>query len=152
MSFQEFPNYLYEIVNTGGTTSVGTFTSNSYKQISAVTLPMIFYQTSLFTNQRVRISMTRSSQADTIVSSWFNPKTAIADFLDSDHWIGFIRFDFARQNIQDGDVLGVSIETENYTHSIGGTEIGAISNFLDDVTGEFDVDIKASYVNIFGYE
>lgn len=152
MSIRKFPNYLYEIVNTGGSVDIGSFTIDGYKQISNVTLPMIFYRTDLFINQQVRVSIERPSQSDTIVSSWFNPLNSIDTFLESDHWLGWVRLDLARQNILDTEVLSLSIETQNYTHLIGGTQIGVIENYLDS-SGIFEVlGNKAAYAKIFGYQ
>lgn len=152
MSFLEYPNYLYEIVTTGGTTELGTWTINTYKQASNVTLTMLFYRTDLFTNERVRISAERSSQADTILTDWLTPATAIADFTTDQHWIGAIRFDYARQNLQDGDTLQLFLETENYTWNPSGIQIGAIINYLDSTGVPEVLDNKAAYANVFGYE
>lgn len=153
MSFLEYPNYLYEIVTTGGTTELGTWTINNYKQASNVVLTMLFYDTGSFTSERVRISAERSSQADTIISDWLRPATAIADFTSTDHWIGAIRFDYGRQNLQDGDTLQLFLETENYTWNPSGIQIGAILNYVDATTGVPEVlDTKAAYANVFGYE
>ena len=152
MSFEEYPDYMYEIVNTGGKVELGTYTINNYKQISNITLTMIFYRTDLFTTERVRLSCERSSQSDTINSEWLTPLASIEGFTDDNHWIGFLRFDFGRQNLQDLDTLQLFLEADNYTHNQAGTQIGAIINYLDangmpEVNGD-----KAAYSNVFGYE
>lgn len=152
MSFQEFPDYMYEIVNTGGLVELGTYTINNYKQISNITVTTVFYRTDLFTTERVRLSCDRSSQSDTITSNWFTPLTSISDFTDQNHWIGNIRFDFARENLQDSDTLKLFLETSNYTHSQAGTQIGAIINYLDTVGAPEVNSTKAAYSNVFGYE
>lgn len=152
MSFLEYPEYMYEIVNTGGLVELGTYTVNTYKQISNVQVTMLFNNTSLFTNEQVRLSCNRASQSDTITSEWITPKTAITDFLGDVSWIGNLRFDFNRQNLQDLDTLQIFLETTNYSFDQQGTQIGAIINYLDSNGQPEVLDNKAGYLNVFGYQ
>lgn len=151
MSFKKFPDYMFEIVNTGGTVSMGGLTSPSNSDISNIYIAMIFYDTSLFSTERIRLNVGRSTAADTISSSWVTPSSVITDFTTTDHWIGNVRFDFDRFNILTGESLAVELETDNYTYNVSGTQIGAIMNYINS-SGQFEPTTATSaYMTLFSY-
>lgn len=154
MSFKDFPDHLYELVTTGATTELGTYTINGYKQLSNVTLTMIFKDTASFTNERVRLVVERSSRPLELVGSeWFYPAMAIEDFTDANDWIGAVRFDFARENLQDQETGRIYIEADNYLFDQLGIQISAVLNYINESTKVVDVtDTTAAYLNIFGYQ
>lgn len=139
MTSKKFPEYMYEIVNLGGETELGTITVDDSGEITAHIVTMVFYRTDLFTNEQVRLRLVRSNIPGTpIYSSWVTP-TAISNFTDANHWIGDLKFDFARQQVNASTSIQVFLETQNYTHDYPGTQLGVILNFINASTGQFDV-------------
>jgi len=151
MSFKKFPEYMFEIVNTGGAVSMGGITAPGDREISNIYLSMVFYRTDLFTDEMVRLNVSRSIAGDTISSLWVTPASIIDDFTSLNHWVGNVRFDFDRENIIEGESLSVELETANYTHDYSGTQIGAIMNFINS-SGQFEPTTSTSaYMTLFSY-
>ena len=152
MSIQQYPEYLFELASQGGLVELGDFTCNGYKQLSNVTLTMIFYRTDLFSNQRIRVGVDRTSQPGIIYSDWLTPSNSISGFTTNQHWFGNVRFDFSRQNLQNLDGLTLYLDTENYVYANGGTQLGVILNYLDS-SGNIVVNSnQAGNAEIFGYQ
>lgn len=153
MSFKKFPNYMYEIVNTGGTVELGNYTIPLDSEASNLYLAMIFYRTDLFTTEQVRLRLERSDfPAIPIFSDWVRPNQVIGNFLESQHWIGNLRFTMNREQLNASTTYDLFLETQNYTHDSGGTQIGSILNFIDPATGAFDVRLTTgAYNTTFSY-
>lgn len=131
---------MYEIVNTGGETEQGTYTVDQSGELTSLVSTMIFYRTDLFTTQKVRLKVVRSNAPSLpVYSNWVVPNESIETFIDSNHWLGDLRFDFDRQQMKGGSTYQVFLEAANYTHNEGGTQIGTILNFINTATGQFDV-------------
>lgn len=144
---------MYEIVNTGGETELGKYTVTSQGELSNCYLSMIFYRTDLFSNEGVRLRIVRSNAPSTpVYSSWVTPSTVISNFTDSNYWIGNVRFDFNRQQLNTSTTYDLYLETQNYTHDYSGIQIGSIMNFINNGTGQFSVtNNTASYNSHFVY-
>jgi len=139
MTFQKFPEYMYELVNTGGEIELGTLTIDDSGELTAHLVTMIFYRTDLFTTEGVRLRLVRSNIAGTpVYSSWVTPAN-ISTFTDTNYWIGDIKFDFSREQLKASTTCQVFLETQNYTHSYSGTQLGVILNYINASTGQFDV-------------
>lgn len=140
MTFQKFPNYMYEIVNLGGETEQGTYTVSESGELSNLVATMIFYRTDLFTTERFRLRLVRSNAPSTpVYSDWVSPVDSIDNFLGSNYWLGDVRLDFDKQQMTGATTFQVFLETENYTHDYSGTQIGSILHFIDNATGQFQV-------------
>lgn len=144
---------MYEIVNTGGEVELGTYTVDADGEVSNLLLAMIFYRTDLFTTQGVRLRLVRSDfPAIPIYTDWVTPSSYISDFTDDTHWIGNVKFNIARKQLNSGTTYGLFLETQNYTHDALGLQIGSILNFIDPATGAFDVRLNTgSYNTTFSY-
>ena len=139
MSIEKFPEYMYELVKTGGDIELGTITIDDSGELASHLTTMIFYRTDLFTTEGVRLRLVRSNIAGTpVYSSWVTP-ASIATFTDTNYWIGDIRFDFAREQLKASTTCQVFLETQNYTHDHSGTQLGVILNYINASTGQFDV-------------
>lgn len=152
MSIKKFPEYMNAIINIGGENSLGTFTIEADGEISNIYAMMIFYRTDLFTNEQIRIRGVRALFPGTpIYSEWVQPSIYISNFTNTNHWLGRVRFDFSREQIQESDTIEFFLETQNYTYAPNGTEIGSIYNYIDG-SGQFSVvTTTAIYNEIFSY-
>lgn len=131
---------MYEIVNTGVEAELGTYTISANGELTYQYMTMIFYRTDIFNDEAVRLKIVRSNAPATpIYSLWVTPSEAISNFTESDHWLGDVRFDFASEAFTAGSTSQVFLETQNYTHSLGGTQIGAIMKYINSSTGQFEV-------------
>jgi len=139
MTFQKFPEYMYELVNTGGEIELGTITIDDSSELTAQFVTMIFYRTDLFTTEGVRLRLVRSNIAGTpVYSDWLTP-ASITSFTDTNHWIGHLKFDFSREQLKASTTCQIFLETQNYSHDYSGTQIGVILNYINASTGQFDV-------------
>ena len=140
MTSQKFPEYMYEIVNLGGETELGTITIDDSGELTAHLVSMIFYRTDLFTNEGVRLRLVRSNiPATPVYSDWVTPASAISNFTDTNYWVGDLKFDFAREQLKASTTCQIFLETQNYTHDYSGTQLGVILNYINASTGQFDV-------------
>ena len=152
MTSKKFPNYLFEAVLTGGDIELGTFTIDESGELDSYVMTMIFYRTDLFTTEGFRLKLVRSNIATPIVSQVFTPSTEISNFQDTSYWLGDVKFSFDRQALKLGTTVNVKLEGIAYSHSHSGTQVGALLNYIDSSTGQFDVaSNKAAYVNQFIY-
>lgn len=144
---------MYEIVNTGGEVELGTYSIGDDSELINLYMAMIFYETSSFTNEQVRVRVERSDAVSSpLYSDWITVKTFIDGFTDTDHWIGNILFSFSREQINSSTTYTLYLETNNYTHDALGIQIGTIINFINPSTGAFEVTSnRAAYNTTFSY-
>lgn len=153
MTLQKFPEYMWEIYNTGGEIELGTLTIAASGGLTAQTVTMIFYRTDLFTNERFRLRFVRSNAVSTpLYSNWITPGNLITNFLITNYWIGDVRFDFSREQLNASTTVQVFLETDNYTHDYNGTQIGVVLNYINAGTGQFDsLSSNGFYTQTFKY-
>lgn len=152
MSFERYPEYMYEIVNQGPASGLGVFTITDNGEIDSIQGSFIFYRTDLFTTEQIRLKVTRSDFPATPIYSEYFTCASIENFTTNNHWIGKVKFNFARQALNAGSTVTIELETQNYTHTPGnGTEIGAILKFVDS-SGAISLNAnEAADLTIFQY-
>lgn len=150
MSFQKFPDYMYEILCTGGNVELGTFTIDDSGELTNSYATMIFYRTDLFTTEQIRLRYDRSNAPSIpVYSDWITPAN-ITGFTSTNYWIGNVRFDFNNEAVKAASTVNLYLETSGYTHDHSGTQIGSIMNYIDTATGAFDVvATRPSFNNLF---
>lgn len=152
MAFKQYPEDLFEYVVTGTPLEVGSYAISTYQQLTAIHMALSLYRTDLLTTEQVRLSIDRDSQSDTITSDWLSLTDLTGLTSGGNHWRGLVRFDFNRENISSSDTLDISIETQNYTHALSGTQICVLLDFLDS-SGAISYSLPGeAYVELYGYE
>lgn len=140
MTIKKYPNYLYEIVNLGGEAEIGTYSIIESGEMDCDYATVIFYRTDLFTDEEVRFRFVRSNVPSLpVYSDWIKPAKVIPNFVGTQHWMGRLKFPYDRQQMTAGTTVRVFLETQNYVHVFGGTQIGAIMNYINKNDGTFDV-------------
>lgn len=131
MAILNFPKDLFETVVVEPSAPIGQITNTTYQQLAGFHIFLSLWRTDLFTNEQIRLSIDRTSRGDTINSAWFSLSDITTLGTNGNYWRGRIRFEFGRENIAASDTLDLTIETQNYTHSLSGTQIGVIQRYLN---------------------
>lgn len=148
MSFQKFPEYMYEIVVRTGEVELGTYTVDQDGELTNVYVSILIDNVNLLSDERIYLRAIRSSHTGLPITS---ESILVSDFATgSESWIGNVRFDFKNQPIKASDTLQIFLGTSNYAYDDQGVIIGSIQNFINSSTGQFDVlRTNASYLTLF---
>ena len=118
MGTLQFPEtqYFIEVTASGTDQHIGTLTMAHDAELGN----LIVWLTKVGTNAgserfRLKLFPTTNLEAAWAVSDWVD----VSDFDNletASDWIGWLKFDFARQHLRSGEDYAVCIEAENYTN------------------------------------
>lgn len=121
MAFKDFSDIKYiKTVDTSETINMGSFSTDANLELGHIRA-LIYIQGTLGGSEQIRLSIypTEDSTNATYTSSWSN----VGDVLDENgeavtgNWLGLIRCDFDRENINNNLTYYLKAELQNYTRN-----------------------------------
>ena len=131
MAFFDFAETQYiKTVDTGEEIRVGSFKTAENLELQYMRPTIYITGTTLVTDERIRVNIysERTYSAILYQSSWSNI-SEISGLMVKDRWIGWIRVDFNRENINKNITYYPTIELDNYTRDGQNFFIGFAHDF-----------------------
>lgn len=144
-------NAIVKMLDTSEFAHLGGYTMQSDTELKHIRL-VIYKHGAAAGSEQMRLGVySRSDLAGAIaLSDWVD----VADFIEgATHWIGFVRFDFARQFLDSDSTYHLGIETQNYTRNGGTFYLSVVADWPDPVNSpQNDAAYFAAAAHFFGYE
>jgi hypothetical protein len=127
MAIKDFSNVLYcKTLEASEKADMGTFNLAENLELGHIRT-LLFINGAIVGTERARINIYSTSTKESLIaqSSWLN----LSDILNlSNYWLGYVRFDFNRQPINNNFTYYAELEIDQYTPS-GSFYVGAMHDF-----------------------
>lgn len=128
MAFQDFSETLYiKTMDTGEEIRVGSFATANNMELKYIRLTL-YIDGATPTNEQIRMKIYSDSGFSSLLytSDW----STLSDITGvSSRWLGWVRVDFNRENINKNKTYYATIESQNYTRILGTYDIGFAYDF-----------------------
>lgn len=127
MAFNNFfEGKVVNVFDSNETIELGQFKPSVNGELGNIRAELLVHG-NFSSNERIRCKIGQSSDdsAPYATSEWVNV-TSFDDSNGSNDWIGWVRFDFNRENINKNQTYYIWLETDNYTR-VGDTNYIAVS-------------------------
>lgn len=145
-----YKNQIIKVVDTAEEIYLGGYTLSSVTELQWMRIA-IYKHGVTSGSERLRLGV--YSRADMLGNLFYSDWIDVADFDTGDYWLGYVRFDFSRQNLDAGIEYHVGMQTDNYTRNGDAYYISAVSDWPDPVNEIAGASSKyfAARCPIFGY-
>lgn len=116
MSINQFSNQLYmQPLTDGETMKVGSFQVQSNMELTHIRT-LLYFNNLIPVNQQIRFKVYADSLYSDLLytSSW----ALLSQVPCTSNWLGYVRIDFAGENLNKNLTYYVLCETQNYTYSV----------------------------------
>jgi len=144
MAFKNFSNVLkIRVLETGELVPCGTAQPAKAIELQYLQL-VLFVHGSLAGTEKVRVKLFNDTALTKLfaTSNWASVAAIPGVGVD---WIGWLRFDFARQFLSPFDVYSVAVETTGYTRNVDTSYLGVALDYLIGQSGADDAAAMALY-------
>lgn len=155
MSILNFPeSQQVELFENNGSIVLGGYAIDTEIELQHVNV-MLYKHGGLVGTERVRVRVTSDLQGlRTIHASEWSDLSDSNNINDGDHWLGWIRTDFARQGMAKDVTRYLVLDIDNYTRNGDTYYIAAVKDYPFPIysTTATSYELAAYSVTIFGYE
>ena len=137
MSHEQLPEELFALpVNTGSVLYCGPF-SVDVRELLYAEVELVKFGTRGGSEQARLNVYSRSDMAVLLYSSSWRSLSDLTGIDDASSWIGRVRFDFNRQNLNPLNTLHVGLELDNYTRNGNVFFVAARMDYPDKVAASY---------------